>query len=238
MIIFKYVVMSQFFSAFFIVNTVLIIHFYLNRSKRIKNYRNKRLGEERSKVRKVIFDKFSGVLLFGIIPGLIALFLYDNKLSFYGISSNYLLQSFWWIMGLTPVIIFLAYINSGKEKNLAVYPQIRKSKWSVNLLIASAFSWILYLVAYEFMFRGFLLFISESYIGFWPAVSVNVLIYSIAHIPKGIKETLGSVPFGILICVITLKTGNLLTPLVLHIIMALSNEWFSLKAHPDMKVIR
>lgn len=196
-----------------------------------------RLGEERSKIRKVIFDKYTGVFLFGIIPFIIAFFFFNNAFKFYGINSENLIQSLWWILGLAPVLILLAYLNAGKEQNLAVYPQIRVYEWRISLVIISALSWVLYLLAYEFMFRSFFLFISDSYLGFWPAIIINVIIYSLAHIPKGIKETLGSIPFGLLICVITLQTGNILTPLALHIVMALSNEWFSLKAHPKMKYI-
>jgi membrane protease YdiL (CAAX protease family) len=99
-------------------------------------------------------------------------------------------------------------------------------------------AWILYLAAYEFMYRGFFLFIAESYTEMWIAIGLNVVVYAMAHIPKGLKETLGSVPFGLLICYIVLTTGSILVPYVLHVVMALSNEWFSFRAHPDMRLVK
>jgi membrane protease YdiL (CAAX protease family) len=39
---------------------------------------------------------------------------------------------------------------------------------------------------------------------------------------------------GILLCYITLHTGNIWSAVIIHSSMALSNEWFSLRSHPNM----
>ena len=80
------------------------------------------------------------------------------------------------------------------------------------------------------------LFVSVAYLGVWPAIILNVAIYALVHVPKGIKEAVGAIPLGILLCIITLQTGSIIVALAVHIIMALGNEWFSLKAHPGMKI--
>lgn len=97
--------------------------------------------------------------------------------------------------------------------------------------MASALSWIAYLFSYEVLFRGLLLFSAREAIGYWPAIILNTGIYSLVHYPKGIKETLGAVPFGIIICVLTFKTGNMLIAFFTHTILALSNEWLSIHAY-------
>ena len=119
-----------------------------------------------------------------------------------------------------------------------MYPQIRKKEWNFQLLLLSAFSWTAYLLAYEFMFRGYLLFISVAYLGVWPAIALNVAIYALVHVPKGYKEAFGAVPFGIVLGIITIQTGTIWVAFVVHVIMALSNEWFSLRANPEMKLKR
>jgi membrane protease YdiL (CAAX protease family) len=43
---------------------------------------------------------------------------------------------------------------------------------------------------------------------------------------------------GIILCYITLLTGNIWSAVIVHSLMALCNEWFSLRAHPEMKLIR
>ncbi|MBK7407616.1 MAG: CPBP family intramembrane metalloprotease [Saprospirales bacterium] len=67
-----------------------------------------------------------------------------------------------------------------------------------------------------------------------PALAVNVAIYSIAHIPKGIGEALGAIPFGIIVCLAAAATGNIWFPFLVHCVLALSNDWFSLYFNPEM----
>ena len=119
-----------------------------------------------------------------------------------------------------------------------MYPQIRVKEWDTQLLLLSAFSWIAYLLAYEFMFRGYLLFVSVEYLGVWPAIALNIAIYALVHVPKGIKEAVGALPLGVVLGIITIQTGNIWVAFVVHIVLALSNEWFSLKAHPDMRLVK
>jgi membrane protease YdiL (CAAX protease family) len=84
------------------------------------------------------------------------------------------------------------------------------------------------------MFRGFLLFSSLPVLGIWPSILLNTAVYSLVHIPKGNKETLGAIPFGILISYLAIETGTFWIAFFTHVILALSNEWFSLRTHPEM----
>ena len=226
----------EFVSTLISVSVGFILYYFTSKSATIKNIFISRLGKERTKAGWVLFERLTGVFFFGFIPIILVLVLYKKGLHQFGVQSGELLISFYWILGLMPVIILMSYLNAGKKANLNMYPQIRKSDWNFQLIIASALSWIVYLMAYEFMFRGFLLFISVAYLGVWPAIALNVAIYALVHVPKGATEAIGAIPLGILLCIVTLQTGSIIMALAIHIIMALSNEWFSLKAHPDMKV--
>jgi membrane protease YdiL (CAAX protease family) len=126
------------------------------------------------------------------------------------------------------LIIVICLITSRREHNLAHYPQIRAEDWSGGLLAVSALGWMVYLVGYEIMFRGFLLFACYDAFGYWPAILINIAVYAVAHIPKGRMETLGSIPVGCIFCMVTLWQGYFWFALFTHITMALSNEWFSL----------
>ncbi len=130
------------------------------------------------------------------------------------------------------------FVNCKKPDNLNLYPQIRAKEWSFNILFNSALTWILYLLVYEFMFRGFLLFIFLQYVGVWSAIALNVSIYSLVHVPKGLKEAVGALPLGIVLGIITVQTESILVALIVHIVLALSNEWFSLRVHPNINYIR
>jgi membrane protease YdiL (CAAX protease family) len=108
----------------------------------------------------------------------------------------------------------------------------------MGLLWLSAASWVAFLIAYEFMFRGFLLFSSISVLNPAVAIGLNVALYALAHFYKGALEVVGAIPLGIILCYLTMLTGNIWCAVALHSMMALSHEWFSLKAHPQMKLIR
>lgn len=59
-----------------------------------------------------------------------------------------------------------------------MYPQIREKDWAIEMLILSAFSWIAYLLAYEFRSRGFLFFAT---LPVWGLVFAIVLNQSFLH---------------------------------------------------------
>jgi len=188
---------------------------------------------EMGKPRQLYVQRFAGALIFGVLPMLIILLSGSTSYVEFGIkvpvSATYL-----WTMVLSLLIIPMNYFNAPKPTNLEAYPQIREEYWTVNLLIQSAISWIIYLTAYEFLFRGFLFFTSISILGLWPAILFNTVIYSLVHYPKGYKEMLGAIPLGIILCYLTYLTGSIWVAVFTHIILALSNEWFSLYHHPNM----
>ena len=229
---------TQFFVTILVVAAGFIAYFFLSKSKKLKNKFTEKFGTEKTLVRWIVLERLLGVLFFGVIPLATVLGVFKDQINNYGISSDNLLISTYWILGLSPIIIILGYFNCKKEDNLAMYPQIRKPVWNTQLLFLSATSWIAYLLAYEFMFRGYLFFVSVKYLSVWPAIALNIAIYSLAHVPKGIKEAIGALPLGVLLCIITVQTGNIWVAFVVHVVMALSNEWFSLWAHPGMKFVK
>ena len=183
-------------------------------------------------LKPVIFQRLAGVFFFGFISLI--------TISFFNHSNFYLFgtgipdfKTLIWLMILSTILIPMNYLNSKNPENLSQYPQIRVKEWSAQLLVLSAISWMAYLLAYEFLFRGYFLFSSMALLGVWPAITINTAIYSLVHIPKGKKETLGAIPFGIIISYLTIKTGTFWLAFFAHVILALSNEWFSIAFHPD-----
>lgn len=188
---------------------------------------------EMGKPRQLYVQRFAGALIFGVLPMLIILLSGSTSYEEFGIKAP-VSATYLWTMVLSLLIIPMNYFNAPKPTNLEAYPQIREEYWTVSLLIQSAISWIIYLTAYEFLFRGFLFFTSISILGLWPAILFNTVIYSLVHYPKGYKEALGAIPLGIILCYLTYLTGSIWVAVFTHIILALSNEWFSLYHHPKM----
>jgi membrane protease YdiL (CAAX protease family) len=186
----------------------------------------------------ILIQRFLGLLLFGLIPMIVAARTFRLPLEGYGLNFLNAGQTLLWVVILSPVILLLNYLNASSPSNLAMYPQIREKHWSIRLLTASAMSWSAYLLAYEFMFRGFLLFSWYHAFGHEIAIAVNTSLYALVHLPKGQKETFGAIPLGIVLCLLTLHTGNIWIAVIVHIVMALSNEWMSIRAHPHIKIVR
>ena len=221
---------------FTVVISFLLYHF-ISSSKKFKKSIKAHYGKKTYKVYIVLFRRLLGFFFYGILPVSVISLLGEN-LTRYGLSYSNAVQSLKWVVILSPVIVLINYLNSGKADNLKMYPQIRKKKWTRSLVFVSALSWIVYLCAYEFMFRGILLFSSFYAFGATTAIVINICIYSLVHLPKGIKETFGAIPLGIIFCILTLKTNSILVALFVHIVMALSNEWFSIKAHKKIKIVK
>lgn len=195
------------------------------------------LKSSKGEIRYVLFQRFLGILIFGIVPLLAILFWGTKKMADFGVISP-VPETYFWTIVLSIVIISINYINARTPENLESYPQIREKIWSLRLIILSATSWMAYLLSYEFLFRGFLLFSAMSLLGLWPAIILNTAIYSLVHLPKGFKETIGAIPLGIILCYLTARTGSIWIAVATHIVMAVSNEWLSLHAHPQISIKR
>jgi len=183
-------------------------------------------------------QRLGGILFMGIFPLLLIPLVFKGGLRDYGLTFSFSVPPPWWIWILLPVILVLSYFQAAAPKNLELYPQVRDREWTPATLLISGLGWTAFLLAYEFFFRGFLLFASLQIMDPLPAVALNCALYGFAHFYKGPGETFGALPLGILVSYLSILTGNIWCAVLIHCVMALSNEWFSLRAHPDMKLIK
>lgn len=194
-----------------------------------------RLAESRStddaQEAKIHLQRLVGITCFGIVPALIFTAAMGRAWSEFGVKAQYSLYDLWWTLGLAAVAAPLAYIGAQKPESRNFYPEIRRPEWGTRTLVLSALGWTCYTIAYELLFRGFLLFSCERAFGIGAAIAINTSIYALAHVPKRMTEGIGSIVFGIILCGITLHTGTIWTALLVHIVLALSNEWFALRGH-------
>lgn len=184
-------------------------------------------------IQQFCFQKITGFLIMGLFPFVILSICLQSPLK-YGFLENMQSETLFWILGIGLIVIPINFLIAGKPQNLEQYPQIRTPNWSSNTFLVNFVGWFMYLLAYEFLFRGVLFLGSLSMLGLIPAIVLNTAIYSLAHLPKGSKETFGSIPVGILVCFITFKTGNIWASFFIHLTMAFSNEVFAFYRHPEM----
>ncbi len=217
-----------------VTTLAFLLYYLITSSIQLKNRLEQKFSQEDVSIRKIMLHRLSGALLYGLIPLLVILFVFRMPVNNFGLNTDNLAKSIiWWIPAALLVVVINNYA-ARNENNLAQYPQIRVKQWNSGLISLSAISWITYLAGYEFMFRGFLLFSCLESFGYWPAIIINISLYSLIHLPKGTRETIGSIFLGFILSYLTIELGSFWFALFIHITLALSNEWFSIAFHPEM----
>jgi len=197
-------------------------------------------GENQGLANIIISTKILGGLVMGILPAAAYLIAFPKTTLVdlgLGLSTKTLLATFVWTIGLGILMMLLVWNNARKPESLKHYPQIRSLNWTRKMMAANLIGWAIYLLGYEFLFRGVLLFPLVDAIGLWPAIAVNIVIYSGTHIPKGLKETIGAIPLCIVLCLICVQTGNIWVAVLVHVFMAFTNELTSFKHQPEMEIV-
>ncbi|HEY0749973.1 MAG TPA: CPBP family intramembrane glutamic endopeptidase [Chitinophagaceae bacterium] len=83
---------------------------------------------------------------------------------------------------------------------------------------------ILFLVVYEFYFRIALLHIlPQQYVVL--SITINVILYGVAHISEPRKIFLLSFPFGVMLCAITLISQSVWPAIMIHLLLSIPYEY-------------
>ena len=191
-----------------------------------------------SQTKKIVLQRLWGFIFLGVFPVIFILFFPEKSLKDLGLGCSWLSAPPWWILVVLVIILIAGFYSARHPGNLAMYPQIRSQQWTPGLLALSGLSWVVFLLGYEFLFRGFLLFASLAVMDVWPAIALNCALYALAHLYKGSRETFGAIPIGILLCYLTILSGNIWTAVGIHSVMALSNEWWSIKANSNIVILK
>ena len=186
-------------------------------------------------LKKFFYSKLSGFVIYGIVPFLAALLLFKLSPAEIGLQ---------WFAHWTDILIVILLIvvvcvftkwAASSEKNIQKYPQIKLQTWTVPVFITSYLGWVIYLLAYELLFRGILLNVCLPF-GTWPAIAINCVVYAIVHVHQDKSEFFGAIVFGIVLCLLTIYTGTILAPFLVHLSLSISTEIWSIKNNPRTHV--
>ncbi len=217
------------------VSIGFVFYWFLAISPKIKSLFFKKYELEQAWINYVLFQKLVGALFMGFIPGIIIMMHTGIGMSGFGINLNNFSDSIVYTLIIGAIILFLNYFAAKKPYNLAMYPQMKIRVWTKKIIFINSLSWIIYLISYEFMYRGLLLMVCNEAFGFWPAVAINLCFYSATHIAKGWVETVGAFPYGLVLCFITISTGSIFVAVATHLILALSNDYYAIYHHPELE---
>jgi membrane protease YdiL (CAAX protease family) len=217
------------------------LYWFLFISEKIKTWFTQRYAGTQGQVYYFLFTKYSGLVLLGLVPLLLfvaffpAYTLQRLGLSF---SKGTNLLSLYWVVGLGALATTINWFGSRRPKAYAVYPQLRITEWRPRTIALYIVAWAAYLFGYEVLFRAVLFIPLADTLGVWPAIAINMAMYSLAHVPKGVDETVGALVLGLVLCLITLQTGTIWVAFFVHLTLATSNSMTALRFHPEMKIVK
>jgi membrane protease YdiL (CAAX protease family) len=87
---------------------------------------------------------------------------------------------------------------------------------------------IFFLIVYECFFRGLLLTVCINEYGITAAIIINLTLYVLVHFFNGKREMLACIPFGLILCGITMWSQSVWPAIILHLILALIYESYLL----------
>jgi hypothetical protein len=196
-------------------------------------------GEIRGAIMWFVGNKVLGIMLFGVVSTLLAVMLFPRTpLSTMGLTMPKPQVGWPLASMLTGVLILVSWNKNRKiartHQDFGRYPEIDIPQWSKGTIILHVILWSWYLLAYEFMFRGVLLFISIEMVGFPMAVGINIALYGLAHVPKGMQEAIGALVLGYVLCVLTYASGSVFFAWVIHCALAITNGLSAFHYRQDM----
>ena len=212
------------------------VYYYFAHSETLKKRFDKH-SNINFEVKLFISRKLLGFTVLGLIPGLLYFFLLKPNISIADFFIGNSFSGIYVTLFLACIIILLTYMNQ-KSKPKRNSLQMNISEWTPSLFAVNAIGWIIYLLSYEFLFRGILLFECYENFGFWPAIAINVAIYSAIHMINSKEEAIGALLFGTIACYFTLQQGTIFIPIIMHIALSLSSDFFSIRINKDLKFIK
>ena len=211
--------------------TVVLLTFHYATPARVWQWL---LADRVDSAQAVVLQRSAGVLLLGIVPGLVG----------------------WWALGRSPIDLglgvpeptvslgFLGFIavaalplvrwSAKRPDSREAYPEIRSNPWDRRLRTTNALSWAVYLLAYEFFFRGFLLVPLVAWAGLWPGIAITTAIYVTVHFTQPAGEAIGTLPMGILFALVALSSGAIWAGWIGHVAIAVANDHWVVEANPEL----
>jgi len=180
--------------------------------------------------------KLTGILFTGVLPFLVFVLILSVPLSGIGLVVGRTIH-FWYLLIILIIITAIASFRMSQSiKVQQMSPELKLKDWFPRHVILSVSAWLLYILGYEFLFRGVLWFLSSEAFGFWPALIINRLLYSIVNLPQGKLIALGTIPVGTVLCLLSHLTGSFIPAFLIHSFIAVLTDLFSLYHNTEVRL--
>ena len=167
-------------------------------------------------------------LLLFVIPLLLIKFVFKEPLRSYGLSVGDYKSGLLISLAATLILIVpITYFGSAMSDVRSEYPlaKILLQRRDLIFFYESIYV-IFYYIAWEFFFRGFLLFGLKDRFGAFNAILIQTISSCLVHIGKPEGEILGAIVFGIILGYIALRTKSIWYVFIIHAAMGVLTDLF------------
>lgn len=159
---------------------------------------------------------FIGDFVTFILPTILLIkFFFKETLSEYGFQIGD------WKLGIRLTLLFLIimipiiWFVSASSEFSQKYPHLSTAKDSWNILFIYEAGLFIYMIAWEFIWRGFMIFGLEKKFGYY-SIFIQMIPFVILHNGKPFVETFGAIPGGIALGLLALRTRSFYYCIVVH----------------------
>ena len=172
-------------------------------------------------------------ILMGVIPYVLIRTVFKESREEYGLRLGDWKFGALSVVILAPVIgLALLYPASQTGEIRAYYPFTHEAErsWSLFMILQGS-RVVFFYTAWEFFYRGFLLFGLRHQFGAWPAICIQVVPQCLWHIGMPTGELMSSIAGGLLFGIMALRTGSILWPMLLHSFIGVCLDLFIVLSH-------
>ncbi|HLG33475.1 MAG TPA: CPBP family intramembrane glutamic endopeptidase [Bacteroidia bacterium] len=212
---------------------LLTIYRYFGEAKDFNQYFPSLLQSASGEVYATILQ-FSGFfLLMFLFPVFYAKYIWKKPLKDFGMEAGDFRWGLLFALISIPVIVLpFSYAGSFQPTVQAEYPLSKTLLAHHELLPIYVISYSLfYYIAWEFFFRGFLLFGLAEKFGGVNAILIQTISSCLVHIDKPAVEIIGSIPVGILFGIVALRTKSFWYVFLVHAAIGISTDLFIIFNH-------
>ena len=173
-----------------------------------------------------LWGHLSAVVVLMLAPLLLCLVLEGWKPTELGLSVRGAKREFLLVLGLWLAFLPIVWWFSDTPGFARTYPRLPQARGDMSLLIAYDAAYLVKWIAWEFFFRGFMLFGFKKDFG-TRAVLISTIPFVLMHFGKPQPEVYGSLFAGLILCKIALSSNSIWPGVLLHWLVASSQDFFA-----------
>jgi membrane protease YdiL (CAAX protease family) len=150
-----------------------------------------------------------------VLPLLIIKFLIKEPVKQNGLQIGDYKTGFRYTVLFLIIMIILAWFASSAEVFVLQYPQLSDAKTSWNIFLLYEAALLIYVFAWEFIWRGYMLFGLKEQFGLY-AILIQMIPFVLLHNGKPMAETFGAILAGIALGALAWRTASVFYGVITH----------------------